>query len=66
MVSGDKSVICKQEIVKGTAILNAINNKCCLSFQTKSWIIFHLQGKDFTCSWIAKLNTLRHKNIHLF
>jgi hypothetical protein len=48
MVSGDKSVICKQEIVKGTAILNAINNKYCLSFQTKSWIIFHLQGKDFT------------------
>jgi hypothetical protein len=27
------------------AILNAINNKCRVTFQARSWIIFHLQGK---------------------
>jgi hypothetical protein len=27
------------------AVPNVINNKCCVTFQVRSWIIFHLQGK---------------------
>jgi hypothetical protein len=39
------------------AILNVINNKCCGTFQARSWIIFHLQGKHSTRAWLAKLST---------
>jgi GT2 family glycosyltransferase len=48
------------------AILNVINNKCCGTFQARSWIIFHFQGKDSTRAWLAKLSTHRRRNIYVF
>jgi hypothetical protein len=44
-------------MTKFPAILNVINNKCCGTFQARSWIIFHLQGKHSTRAWLAKLST---------
>ena len=40
-------------------ILNVINNKCCVTFQAGSWIIFHLQGKHSTRAWLAKFSRQR-------
>ena len=48
------------------AVMNVINNKCCGTFQARSWIIFHLQGKDYTRAWLAKLSTHRRRNINVF
>ena len=48
------------------AILNVINNKCCGTFQARSWIIFHFQGKDSTRAWLAKSSTHRRRNIYVF
>jgi hypothetical protein len=48
------------------AILNVINNKCCGTFQARSWIIFHLQGKHSTRAWLAKFSTYRRRNINIF
>jgi hypothetical protein len=57
IVSGDKNVICNKKswkeqfkfvfiMTRLPAILNVINNKCCGTFQARSWIIFHFQGKE--------------------
>ena len=51
------------------AILNVINNKFCVTFHARNWIIFRLQGKDSRRAWLAKLSTLRCtacRNIHIF
>jgi hypothetical protein len=77
IVSGDKNVICNKKSWKDSfkfvfimtrlpAILNVINNKCCGTFQARSWIIFHFQGKDSTHAWLAKLSTHRRRNIYVF
>jgi hypothetical protein len=47
------------------AILNVINNKCCGTFQARSWIIFHLQGKHSTRAWLAKLSTHRRVETYI-
>jgi hypothetical protein len=47
------------------AILNVINNKGCITFQARSWIIFQLQGKHSTCAWLAKFSTYRRRNISI-
>jgi hypothetical protein len=35
------------------AVLNVINNKCCGTFQARSWIIFHFQRNDSTHTRLA-------------
>jgi hypothetical protein len=77
IVSDDKNVICNKKSWKKScqfafimtrlpAILNVINNKCCGTFQARSWIIFHFQGKDSTRAWLAKLSTHSRRNIYVF
>jgi hypothetical protein len=46
------------------AILNVMNNKCCGTFQARSWIIFHLQGKPSHTRLACEVSTHRRRNIH--
>ena len=48
------------------AILNIMNNKCCGTFQARSWIIFHLQVKHSHTRLACEVSTHRRRNIYIF